>query len=148
MDSNIEEILLNANNAIIIYEQYIFQKQFSNKEDKLNAIITIYAGSGGTEAEDWVGMLFRMYSRWALVNEYDIEDLYLLPSAEANDGFKKIEFIITGKYVYGKLKYENGVHRLIRKSPFDKAFKRHTSFASVTITPEIDDSITDRKSVV
>ncbi len=141
VENQIDDITKSSNFAIRIYKQYLFNKQFSDIKDRLNVIVAINAGSGGTESEDWTGMLFRMYCRWAANNDYDIEMLYELPSPEAPTGFKKIEFIISGRFVFGKLKNENGVHRLIRKSPFDKALRRHTSFASVKVTPEIDDTI-------
>jgi peptide chain release factor 2 len=108
------------------------------KDDKRNAIVTIHAGAGGLEACDWTGMLFRMYSMWAEKNNFktDIVDKLI---EEA--GFKYIVFIVKGLYAYGYLKGECGVHRLVRISPFDASKKRHTSFASVSIIPEIEDSV-------
>lgn len=141
INEHIDELIYKAKRGIKVYENFMFERQFCKKEDKLNAIVSIHSGSGGTEAEDWAGILSRMYCRWAVDNNYSIEIIYTLTSPEASAGIKKMEIIITGQYAYGKLKNENGVHRLIRKSPFDKALRRHTSFSSVKVTPEIDDTI-------
>ena len=111
----------------------------SNKYDTNNAIITLHPGAGGTEAHDWVQMLYRMYCRWANDNGYKIEELDYLPGDEA--GIKSVTFLVSGNYSYGYLKGEQGVHRLIRISPFDAGGRRHTSFASVEVLPEITDDI-------
>ncbi len=111
----------------------------SNKYDTNNAIITLHPGAGGTEAHDWVQMLYRMYCRWANDNGYKIEELDYLPGDEA--GIKSVTFLVSGNYAYGYLKGEQGVHRLIRISPFDAGGRRHTSFASVEVLPEITDDI-------
>jgi len=108
------------------------------KDDKRNAIVTIHAGAGGLEACDWTGMLFRMYSMWAEKNNFKIN---IVDKLMEEAGFKYIVFIIKGLYAYGYLKGECGVHRLVRISPFDASKKRHTSFASVSIIPEIEDSV-------
>jgi len=111
----------------------------NGEHDINNAIVTIHAGAGGTEACDWVSMLFRMYTRWVERKKYKYEILDMLPGDEA--GIKSITFNVIGDYSYGYLKGESGVHRLVRISPFDANNRRHTSFASVFVLPEIDDDI-------
>ena len=108
--------------------------------DKENAIVTLHAGEGGTEACDWVSMLFRMYTRWAEKKGFEVETLDYLEGDEA--GIKSVTFQVTGENAYGYLKSEKGVHRLVRVSPFDSAGRRHTSFASCDVMPEIDDDVT------
>ena len=110
---------------------------FNNKYDKNNAIVTIHPGAGGTEAMDWAEMLYRMYTRWAEENNFKLEELDYLAGDEA--GVKSVTFLVSGKYAYGYLKSEHGVHRLVRISPFDAGARRHTSFASVEVLPEIND---------
>ena len=104
-----------------------------------NAIITLHAGAGGTEAQDWVEMLYRMYTKWAIANNFSIEEIDSLIGDGA--GFKSITAIVKGEFAYGYLKSEIGVHRLVRISPFDAGGRRHTSFASVEVLPEITDDI-------
>jgi peptide chain release factor 2 len=111
----------------------------SNKDDSSNAIISIHPGAGGTESQDWASMLYRMYLRWAQRQDFSIEVLDYQDGEEA--GIKDVSFIIKGINAYGYLKVENGIHRLVRISPFDSNAKRHTSFASVMVSPEIDDDI-------
>ncbi len=111
----------------------------SGKYDANNAIITMHPGAGGTESQDWVEMLYRMYSKWASSNGYTIKELYYLAGDEA--GIKSVSFLVEGEYAYGYLKGESGVHRLVRISPFDSGGRRHTSFASVEVLPEIDDDV-------
>lgn len=111
----------------------------SGKYDINNAIITLHPGAGGTEAQDWVEMLYRMYARWANANGYKVEELDYLAGDEA--GIKSVTFLVSGDYAYGYLKGEQGVHRLVRISPFDAGGRRHTSFASVEVLPEITDDI-------
>ena len=111
----------------------------SGKFDKNNAIITLHAGAGGTEAQDWVEMLYRMYSRWATNNGYSIKETEYLEGEEA--GIKSVTAVVIGENAYGYLKGEMGVHRLVRISPFDAGGRRHTSFASVEVLPEISDDI-------
>lgn len=111
----------------------------SGKYDKNNAIITLHAGAGGTEAQDWCEMLYRMYTHWAERRGYSVETLDFLDGEEA--GLKSITFLIEGLNAYGYAKCEKGVHRLVRISPFDSAARRHTSFASCEVMPEIDDDI-------
>lgn len=112
---------------------------FSGDNDRANAIVSLHAGAGGTEAQDWVEMLLRMYTRWAESSEYEAEIFDYLAGDEA--GVKSVTFLVKGIYAYGKLKCEEGVHRLIRISPFDASGRRHTSFASVSVLPEIDEDI-------
>ena len=111
----------------------------SGKYDINNAIITLHPGAGGTEAQDWVEMLYRMYTRWANANGYKVEELDYLEGEEA--GIKSVTFLVSGDYAYGYLKGEQGVHRLVRISPFDAGGRRHTSFASVEVLPEITEDI-------
>lgn len=111
----------------------------SGKDDEKNAIISIHPGAGGTESQDWASMIYRMYLRWAEREGYKVE---LLDYQEADEaGIKDVSFIIKGENAYGYLKVENGIHRLVRISPFDSNAKRHTSFCSVMVSPEIDDDI-------
>ena len=111
----------------------------SGKYDNNNAILTIHPGAGGTEAQDWAEMLYRMYTRWANANGYEVKELDYLEGDEA--GLKSVTFSVNGDYAYGYLKGEMGVHRLVRISPFDAGGRRHTSFASVEVLPEITDDI-------
>ena len=111
-----------------------------NKEfDKNNCVLEIHSGAGGTESCDWVNMLYRMYTRWCDKNSYKYEVIDKEPGEEV--GLKSISILIKGEYAYGYLKSEKGVHRLVRISPFDSNKRRHTTFASVEITPEFDDKI-------
>lgn len=116
-----------------------FQRMFPNEQDPNNAFMDIQAGSGGTEAQDWAEMLLRMYLRWGDQRGFKTE----LMEVSAGDvaGIKSATIKFTGDYAYGWLRTETGVHRLVRKSPFDSGNRRHTSFASVFISPEIDDDI-------
>ncbi len=109
----------------------------SGEHDISNAILAIHPGAGGTESQDWAQMLLRMYARWAEQKEYKVETLDLQPGEQA--GIKSATLSITGNYAYGYLKAEGGVHRLVRISPFDANKRRHTSFASVEVIPEVDD---------
>ena len=111
----------------------------SGKYDNNNALLTIHPGAGGTEAQDWAEMLYRMYTRWANANGYEVKELDYLEGDEA--GLKSVTFSVNGDYAYGYLKGEMGVHRLVRISPFDAGGRRHTSFASVEVLPEITDDI-------
>lgn len=117
------------------FREYELLFLFSGSHDRGNAIVSLHAGAGGTEAQDWVQMLLRMYTRWCERNAYAAEILDFLDGDEA--GIKSVTFLVKGDYAYGKLKCEEGVHRLIRISPFDTSGRRHTSFAAVTVLPEI-----------
>jgi len=116
-----------------------FQNMLSGKDDAKNAILTIHAGAGGTEAQDWAEMLLRMYLRWAEKNGYQTNVMDILEGDGA--GIKSATVEVIGPYAYGYLKSESGVHRLVRISPFDANKRRHTSFAAVFVMPEIDDEI-------
>ncbi|MFA5388124.1 MAG: peptide chain release factor 2 [Candidatus Omnitrophota bacterium] len=116
-----------------------FKSLLNGQSDINNAILNIHSGAGGTESCDWASMLLRMYSMWAEKNGYKIEMIDMLQGEEA--GLKSADLIITGPYAYGYLKSEKGVHRLVRISPFDSNKRRHTSFASVDVIPEIADDI-------
>ncbi len=119
------------------FEKAELQKMLSDPMDPKNAIVTINAGSGGTESQDWAQMLFRMYQMWAKSHGYDAKVLDVLPGEEA--GLKNVAFTVNGPNAYGMLKSEAGVHRLVRISPFDSNARRHTSFTSVFVTPEVED---------
>jgi peptide chain release factor 2 len=116
-----------------------FRTLLSGQFDKCSAILSINAGAGGTESCDWVGMLLRMYLRWAESKKYKAETTDILPGEEA--GVKNVTIRILGEFAYGYLKSENGVHRLVRISPFDSNKRRHTSFASVDVIPEIEEDV-------
>ena len=115
------------------------QMMLSGEHDGNNAIVSIHPGAGGTESQDWANMLYRMYLRWAERRGFKVEGLDYQAGEEA--GIKDVSFIIKGENAYGYLKVENGIHRLVRISPFDSNAKRHTSFSSVMVSPEIDDDI-------
>ena len=119
-------------------EEMRLKALLSGKYDNLNAILTLHAGAGGTEACDWTEMLYRMYICYAQKQDYTLTELDRLDGDEA--GIKSVSFKIEGEYAYGYLKAEKGVHRLVRISPFDANARRHTSFASLEVMPEIDNS--------
>jgi len=110
-----------------------------SEQDMMNAIMSIHAGAGGTEAQDWAEMLLRMYLRWAERKGFQTEIIDYLPGDEA--GLKSVSWTLKGEYAYGYAKAEIGIHRLVRISPFDAGARRHTSFASVFVYPEVDDRI-------
>jgi peptide chain release factor 2 len=110
-----------------------------SEQDPMDAILSIHAGAGGTEAQDWAEMLLRMYLRWAERKGYQTEIIDYLPGDEA--GLKSVSWTLKGEYAYGYAKAETGIHRLVRISPFDAGARRHTSFASVFVYPEVDDRI-------
>ena len=116
-----------------------FQRMFSGAMDSRNAFLEVTAGSGGTEAQDWAAMLLRMYLRWAEHRGFETEMLEESPGEVA--GFKSVSVRVTGDHAFGWLRTETGVHRLVRKSPFDSSNRRHTSFAGVFVSPEVDDDI-------
>ncbi len=134
--SEAESELVSLKTAV---EQMRLSLLFAHEFDTLNAVVEIHPGAGGTESSDWADMLYRMYVRWAEAKEFEMEVVDLQPGDEA--GIKSVTMIIRGHHAYGLLKSEKGVHRLVRISPFDAAGRRHTSFASVNIIPEFDDSI-------
>ena len=116
-----------------------FRRMFAGEMDAHNAFLDIQAGSGGTEAQDWAEMLLRMYLRWAESSEFEVEILEV--SAGEVAGIKSATIHVRGEYAYGWLRTETGVHRLVRKSPFDSGHRRHTSFAAVFVSPELEDDI-------
>jgi len=120
-------------------EAFELQAMLQGPEDARDALLTIHPGAGGTESQDWAEMLMRMYVRWAERREFEVAILDLLPGEEA--GIKSVSIEIRGQYAYGYLKAEKGVHRLVRISPYDSQARRHTSFASVFVYPDIDDTI-------
>ena len=136
-DTECKEIIKDTNKLQNEIDKLQINTLLSDKYDKKNAILTIHPGAGGTEAQDWAEMLYRMYVRWAEQNNYDVEELDYLAGEEA--GIKSVSFLVNGEFAYGKLKSEHGVHRLVRISPFDAGGRRHTSFASVEVLPEIDE---------
>ncbi|NLK89359.1 MAG: peptide chain release factor 2 [Clostridiaceae bacterium] len=121
------------------YEVLRLETLFTGEHDASNAILSLHAGAGGTEAQDWTEMLFRMYTRWAEAHEFQIKIVDILEGEEA--GLKSVSFMVIGDNAYGYLRTEMGVHRLVRISPFDSSGRRHTSFASLEVVPELDDSI-------
>ena len=122
-----------------LVEELEFRNMLRNEEDEMGAILKINSGAGGTESQDWAQMLMRMYLRWGERNKYQVKEI----SYQEGDGagIKSVTLEFTGDYAYGYLKAENGVHRLVRLSPYDANHKRHTSFASVFVSPVVDDEI-------
>lgn len=132
----VDETLNQVNSGLAQTE---IERLLSGAKDLNNAILVIHPGAGGTESQDWAEMLLRMYTRWAEKNKYQVSLIDLLPGEEA--GIKSATLEISGEYAYGKLKAEAGIHRLVRISPFDSNKRRHTSFASIFVYPEIEDDI-------
>ncbi|MBE7076075.1 MAG: peptide chain release factor 2 [Clostridiales bacterium] len=137
-DSIFAELCLTLESLEKEVEGAKLETLLSGKYDDYNAILTLHAGAGGTEAQDWTEMLYRMYTMYAEKNGFKIKVLDVLDGEEA--GIKSITFLVSGEYAYGYLKAEKGVHRLVRISPFDSNARRHTSFASLEVMPEIDDA--------
>ena len=125
--------------ALNLTEALESKNMLQNEEDSLGAILKINSGAGGTESQDWAEMLMRMYLRYGEKHKYKIKELHMVQGEEA--GIKSVTLEFTGDFAYGFLKSESGVHRLVRLSPYDSANRRHTSFASVFVTPVIDESI-------
>jgi peptide chain release factor 2 len=139
-ESSVEPDLKREIDSLSEYvDQLESRTLLSEENDALNAIVTVHPGAGGTESQDWAEMLMRMYLRWAERQGFKTEINELQDGDEA--GIKSATFTVTGEYAFGLLSGETGVHRLVRISPFDQAKRRHTSFASVFVSPEIDDSI-------
>jgi len=138
-ESVVEEVLAEVDRIVEIEERMRLETLLSGEYDACNAIVSFHPGAGGTEAQDWASMLYRMYTRWAENHGFTVKLLEWLDGDEA--GLKSATFIVEGKNAYGFLKSEHGVHRLVRVSPFDASGRRQTSFASVEITPELDDSV-------
>ena len=143
MDENDEsvysELVEMINRMTQTIEQLELTLMLSGEHDHSNAILTLHAGAGGTEAQDWAQMLLRMYVRWAEKSGYKVETMDFLAGDEA--GIKSATLLISGLNAYGYLKSEKGVHRLVRISPFDASGRRHTSFAAIDVMPEIDDNV-------
>ena len=138
-ESVVEEVLAEVDRIVEIEERMRLETLLSGEYDSCNAIVSFHPGAGGTEAQDWASMLYRMYTRWAENHGFVVKLLEWLDGDEA--GLKSATFIVEGKNAYGFLKSEHGVHRLVRVSPFDASGRRQTSFASVEVTPELDDSV-------
>ena len=138
-NNEIKEIIQITNNLEKDIEKLEISTLLSGKYDSNNAILTLHPGAGGTEAQDWVAMLYRMYCRWSNANGYEVKELDYLDGEEA--GIKSVTFLVSGAYAYGYLKGEMGVHRLVRISPFDAGGRRHTSFASLEVLPEITEDV-------
>ncbi len=134
-----EEVEKLYEQAIEKIEDLEYRNMLRKVEDPLGAILKINAGAGGTESQDWANMLYRMYLRWGERNNYQVREINILEGEEA--GIKSVTLEFVGEYAYGYLKAETGVHRLVRISPFDSNKRRHTSFASVFVSPVIDDDI-------
>lgn len=137
--ATINEVSATAAAVEKAVDQMALARMLSGKNDDKNAIVSINAGAGGTEAQDWVEMLFRMYVRWAERKGYASKVVDFQPGDEA--GIKSVTFIASGPYAYGYLKGEIGIHRLVRLSPFDTNRRRHTSFASVSVYPEVSEEV-------
>lgn len=135
----VKDIREGIKNLKFLVESIEIRHLLSGELDRNNAIVTIHPGAGGTESQDWAEMLERMYIRWAERHNFKVEIMDILPGDEA--GIKSVTFSVKGKYAYGYLKGEMGVHRLVRISPFDANKRRHTSFAAVFVYPEIEEDI-------
>jgi peptide chain release factor 2 len=138
-ESNLKEVQRKLKELQNKYRELELWQMLSDENDDKNAIVSINAGAGGTEAQDWTEMLLRMYLRWCERKNFKVQMIDLLEGEEA--GIKSVTFTASGAYAYGMLKAESGVHRLVRISPFDASGRRHTSFAAVLVFPEIDDKI-------
>jgi peptide chain release factor 2 len=138
-ESFMKEIQNEVDALSIAIENAELKNMLSGKDDARNCILTIHSGAGGTEAQDWAEMLMRMYVRWGEQNNFKMSIVDILEGEGA--GIKSVTIEVEGEFAYGYLKAENGVHRLVRISPFDANKRRHTSFASVFVIPEIDDTI-------
>ena len=138
-DETLEMLYEEASDLENLIKSTEISVMLSNPDDASNAIVSIHPGAGGTESQDWASILYRMYLRWAERNDFKIELLDYQNGDEA--GIKDVSFIIKGENAYGYMKAENGIHRLVRISPFDSNAKRHTSFSSVMVSPEVDDNI-------
>ena len=138
-DSSIDEISNEVSEISLMVEELEFSRMFTNKMDSSSAYIEIQSGSGGTEAQDWAEMLLRMYTKWAESRDFNSNVIEISHGDVA--GIKSASLYVDGDYAYGWLRTETGIHRLVRKSPFDSGNRRHTSFAAVFVSPEIDDDI-------
>ena len=134
-----QEVENQYNKTLGLITSLELKNMLRNEEDELGAILKINSGAGGTESLDWVEMLLRMYTRWGERNGYQVKEIYIQPGDEA--GIKSATLEFQGEYAYGYLKSENGIHRLVRLSPFDSNNRRHTTFASVFVSPVVDEDI-------
>ncbi len=134
-----QEVEKQYNKTLTLIRDLELKNMLRNEEDELGAILKINSGAGGTESLDWVEMLLRMYTRWGESNGYQVKEIYIQPGDEA--GVKSATLEFQGDYAYGYLKSENGIHRLVRISPFDSNNRRHTTFASVFVSPVVDEDI-------
>jgi peptide chain release factor 2 len=137
--SILEDIAGELDGVEKLAQKLEFARMFSGEADANNAFLDVQAGSGGTEAQDWADMLLRMYLRWCEKHDFETEIIEM--SAGEVAGLKSATVLVKGSYAYGWLRTETGVHRLVRKSPFDSGARRHTSFAAIFVSPEIDDDI-------
>jgi len=141
-EENDETVFREVSTALDTLDEKIssleFQTMLGGVDDPKNAILSINSGAGGTESQDWTAMLLRMYTRWMERRGFEYEEMDLQPGQEA--GIKSVTLLVKGDYAYGYLKAESGVHRLVRISPFDANARRHTSFASVSVLPEIEET--------
>lgn len=137
--SLLDELANTAANLESLTREMELRVYLSGKYDASDAILSLHSGAGGTDAMDWVEMLYRMYTRWADQRGYSVETLDMLPGEEA--GLKSVSFLVKGDYAYGYLRGEKGVHRLVRISPFDASGRRHTSFASVDVLPDLEEDL-------
>jgi len=135
----LQDISYELDQLNLAVAQEELKMMLNSEQDAMNAIISIHAGAGGTEAQDWTEMLLRMYLRWAEKKKFTTKIIDYLSGDEA--GVKSVSFTLEGEYAYGYAKAESGIHRLVRISPFDAGARRHTSFASVFVYPEVDDEI-------
>ena len=138
-DQVMDDLASELNKLSLDVKQEELKRMLASEQDPMNAIVSIHAGAGGTEAQDWAEMLLRMYLRWAEKNNFKTSVIDYLPGDEA--GIKSVSFTLEGEFAYGYAKAEIGIHRLVRISPFDAGARRHTSFASVFVYPEVDDEI-------
>jgi peptide chain release factor 2 len=138
-EATVDEVIRDLKRVSADVEQFEFRRMFAGKLDNANAFLDIQSGAGGTEAQDWAGMLLRMYLKYCENMGFATE---IIDSSDGEvAGIKGATILVTGAYAYGWLRTETGVHRLVRKSPFDSGNRRHTSFAAVFVSPEIDDDI-------
>ena len=135
----VQEVQVETSKLALEIEHFELESLLCGEMDTANALLSIHPGAGGTESQDWAHMLLRMYIRWAETHGYTYDVLDFQPGEEA--GIKSATLKVAGRYAFGYLKAENGVHRLVRISPFDAARRRHTSFAAVLVTPEVDETI-------
>ncbi len=133
------DVIQQYEKAVSLIEELELRNMLSSEEDSFGALLKINPGAGGTESQDWAEMLMRMYIRYGERNKYKVREVDYLPGDDA--GIKTVTLEFTGEFAYGYLKSENGVHRLVRLSPYDSANRRHTSFASVFVSPVVDDTI-------